>query len=110
MLSLRWRSCRTNHRTSNSRVERGRESHPVGTSYYHAPPQPRRCRPGRPDAVWPDRETMDDQNFEMKEGDVVVISENTPHAGRTLGEDAVFYEVFAPLRVQNLVGFIGKAF
>jgi hypothetical protein len=41
---------------------------------------------------------------------VVVISENTLHAGRTLGEDAVFYEVFAPLRVQNLVGFIGKAF
>jgi quercetin dioxygenase-like cupin family protein len=54
--------------------------------------------------------TIDDQTFEMKEGDVAVIPENTPHTGRTLGEDAVFYEVFAPLRVQNLVGFIGKVF
>ena len=54
--------------------------------------------------------TIDDQKFEMQEGDVAVIPENTPHTGRTLGDDAVFYEVFAPLRVQNLVGFIGKVF
>lgn len=54
--------------------------------------------------------TIDGEKFEMAEGDVAVIPKDTPHHGRTLGEDAVFYEVFAPLRVQNLVGFIGKVF
>jgi mannose-6-phosphate isomerase-like protein (cupin superfamily) len=54
--------------------------------------------------------TIDDKSFEMEEGDVAVIPQHTLHSGRTLGADAVFYEVFAPLRVQNLVGFIGKVF
>lgn len=54
--------------------------------------------------------TIEDQNFEIKEGDVAVIPQHTPHMGRTMGEDAVFYEVFAPLRVQNLIGFIGRVF
>lgn len=54
--------------------------------------------------------TIDDQAFEMQEGDVAIIPKHTLHTGRTLDEDAVFYEIFAPLRVQNLVGFIGKVF
>ncbi|WP_166396185.1 cupin domain-containing protein [Rubrobacter marinus] len=54
--------------------------------------------------------TIDGEEYEMAEGDVAVIPKGVSHHGRTLGEDAVFYEVFAPLRVQNLVGFIGKVF
>lgn len=54
--------------------------------------------------------TVDGDKFEMAEGDVAVIPKSTHHHGRTLDQDAVFYEVFAPLRVQNLVGFIGRVF
>lgn len=53
---------------------------------------------------------IDGDTFEVSEGDVAVIPRGTPHYGRTLGENASFYEVFSPLRVQNLVGFIGKVF
>lgn len=54
--------------------------------------------------------TIDGEKFEMAECDVAVIPKDTPHHGRTLSQNAVFYEVFAPLRVQNLVGFIGRVF
>ena len=54
--------------------------------------------------------TVADETYAMREGDVAVIPINTPHSSRSLEDDAVFFEVFAPLRIQNLVGFIGKLF
>jgi mannose-6-phosphate isomerase-like protein (cupin superfamily) len=42
-------------------------------------------------------------------GDVVVIPRGVPHSGRSIEGEASFIEVFAPTRIENLVGFLGGA-
>ena len=56
------------------------------------------------------RWTIDDEEVILRPGDVVVIPVGVSHTGVSMGEPASFYEVFAPLRIQNLVGFVGKIF
>jgi quercetin dioxygenase-like cupin family protein len=56
------------------------------------------------------RWTIDDEEVILRPGDVAVIPEGVSHAGVSMGEPASFYEVFAPLRIQYLVGFVGKLF
>ena len=52
--------------------------------------------------------TIDGQRLHLGVGDVAIIPRHVPHSGRSLGADARFVEVFAPARVQNLVGFLGR--
>ena len=52
------------------------------------------------------------ESFRLAAGDVCAIPAGTPHCFRSLaGEPEVtFIETFSPMRVQNLVGFLGKVF
>lgn len=43
----------------------------------------------------------------LREGDVAIVPKNTPHSGRSIEGEAIFIEVFAPLRIQNLIGALG---
>ncbi len=43
-------------------------------------------------------------------GDVAVIPQGVSHSAESIGEPASFYEVFTPLRIQNLIGFVGNEF
>ena len=52
----------------------------------------------------------DQESTEVRKGDIIVIPQNVPHWLESVGCEAQFYEVFAPRRVQNLIGFIGKIF
>jgi mannose-6-phosphate isomerase-like protein (cupin superfamily) len=51
--------------------------------------------------------TVAGQVLTLHAGDVMVIPRHVVHSGRSTGADAEFIEVFAPARVQNLVGFLG---
>jgi quercetin dioxygenase-like cupin family protein len=53
---------------------------------------------------------IEDREYLMRKGDIAVIPIDTLHSGQTTGQNAIFYEIFSPLRVQNLIGFIGKVF
>jgi quercetin dioxygenase-like cupin family protein len=49
-----------------------------------------------------------DEEKEVGPGDLLIIPSNWIHAFRQLGdEDVVFYEAFAPIRLEYLVGFKG---
>jgi len=49
-----------------------------------------------------------DEEQEVGPGNLVVIASNQVHAFRQLGDDdVVFYECFAPIRLEYLVGFKG---
>jgi quercetin dioxygenase-like cupin family protein len=49
-----------------------------------------------------------DEEREVGAGDLLVIASNQVHAFRQLGtEDVVFYEAFAPIRLEYLIGFKG---
>ena len=43
----------------------------------------------------------------LAEGDVVVIPRGVEHSGHSIEGEATFIEVFAPTRIENLVGFLG---
>ncbi|MEU1981884.1 cupin domain-containing protein [Nocardia sp. NPDC019395] len=45
----------------------------------------------------------------LEVGDVVVIPRGVEHSGRSIEGEATFLEVFAPARIENLVGFLGGA-
>ena len=51
--------------------------------------------------------TVGGEVLELREGDVAIVPKGTPHSGRSLEAEAVFLEVFSPLRVENLVGALG---
>jgi mannose-6-phosphate isomerase-like protein (cupin superfamily) len=53
---------------------------------------------------------VEEEEIILEKDQVCVIPPATPHYGESLGEDALFYEVFAPVRFQNLIGFLGKIF
>jgi quercetin dioxygenase-like cupin family protein len=49
-----------------------------------------------------------DEESEVGPGSLLIIASNYPHAFRQLGdEDVVFYECFAPIRLEYLIGFKG---
>jgi mannose-6-phosphate isomerase-like protein (cupin superfamily) len=50
------------------------------------------------------------ETVRMKPGDVCLIPAKTEHCFETVGVDALLIEVFAPMRLQNLVWFLGKNF
>ena len=45
--------------------------------------------------------------LELSGGDVAIVPRGAVHGGRSLEGVAEFVEVFAPLRIENLVGFLG---
>jgi unsaturated pyranuronate lyase len=54
------------------------------------------------------RATVADEEREVGPGSILVIPSDWAHAFRQLGEeDVVFYEAFAPIRLEYLVGFKG---
>ncbi|GAB6902221.1 cupin domain-containing protein [Kineosporia succinea] len=42
----------------------------------------------------------------LRTGDVVIIPRGVPHSGRSVEGEATFIEIFAPARVENLLGFL----
>lgn len=54
--------------------------------------------------------TIADETIRVKAGDVCIIPMATDHCFKTIAGEAVLLEVFGPMRVQNLVGFLGKIF
>ena len=54
--------------------------------------------------------TIGDEEVILRPGDVLIIPVGVSHTGESMGEPAIFYEVFAPPRMQYLVGFVGKPF
>ena len=53
---------------------------------------------------------IDGESLRLSAGEVCVIPSATPHCFRSLAGEALFIETFAPMRVQNLVGYLGKIF
>jgi mannose-6-phosphate isomerase-like protein (cupin superfamily) len=51
--------------------------------------------------------TVAGQETVLQEGDVVLIPRGVEHSGRSIEGEATFVEIFAPGRVENLVGFLG---
>lgn len=51
-----------------------------------------------------------DERFEARPGDVVVIPRGVEHRFETIDGTVEIFEIFAPMRPQNLVGFIGQTF
>lgn len=49
------------------------------------------------------------QEMELSAGDVAVVPRGVEHGGRSIEGEATFIEVFAPLRLENLFGFLGGA-
>ena len=53
---------------------------------------------------------IDGDDFTLEKDDICVIPISALHYGESIGGDAMFYEFFAPVRIQNLIGFLGKTF
>lgn len=53
--------------------------------------------------------TVSGEVMELRAGDVCVVPRHAVHSGRSLEGEATFVEVFAPLRVENLLGFLGPS-
>lgn len=53
--------------------------------------------------------TVAGQEMELGVGDVVVVPRGIEHSGHSIENEATFVEVFAPLRIENLLGFLGGA-
>lgn len=51
--------------------------------------------------------TIGDQEMELGVGDIAIIPRGVRHSGHSLTGEASFIEVFAPLRLENLLGFLG---
>lgn len=51
--------------------------------------------------------TIGGEKMILSAGDVAIVPEGVPHSGRSLEGEAVYIEVFSPLRVENLIGALG---
>ncbi|MRJ75797.1 cupin domain-containing protein [Aeromicrobium sp. SMF47] len=51
--------------------------------------------------------TIDGTDLTLSAGDVAIVPRGAVHGGHSIEGEAVFVEVFAPLRIENLVGFLG---
>ena len=47
------------------------------------------------------------ESLVLRAGDVAVVPRGVEHSGESIEGEATFVEVFAPLLVQNLIGFLG---
>ncbi len=53
--------------------------------------------------------TIGDESSTLGPGDVAVIPRGVVHSGESIAGTAVFIEVFAPLRLENIFGFLGDS-
>ncbi len=53
--------------------------------------------------------TIAGQDMQFGVGDVAVVPRGVEHGGHSIEGEATFVEVFAPLRLENLLGFLGGA-
>lgn len=53
---------------------------------------------------------IDGERHEVGPGDICVLPIGTPHSFQTIEGEVELVEIFAPMRVQNLIGFVGKVF
>jgi len=51
-----------------------------------------------------------DESVELKAGDVCVVPMGIEHRFVTIEGVVELFEIFAPMRVQNLIGFLGRIF
>lgn len=51
--------------------------------------------------------TIDDTEMVLAAGDVAVVPRHAVHGGRSIEGEAVFVEVFSPMRLDLLPGFLG---
>jgi mannose-6-phosphate isomerase-like protein (cupin superfamily) len=51
--------------------------------------------------------TIGAETMELGPGDIAIVPRGTAHSGRSLAGDAVYLEVFSPLRIENLIGALG---
>lgn len=51
--------------------------------------------------------TIDDTKMVLSAGDIAVVPRHAVHGGRSIEGEAVFVEVFSPMRVDLLPGFLG---
>ena len=54
--------------------------------------------------------TIGGETSTLREGDVAVVPRGVLHSGESITGEAVFIEVFTPLRIENLLGFLGESF
>lgn len=52
--------------------------------------------------------TIDGTEMTLSAGDVALVSRGSVHGGRSIEGEAVFVEVFTPLKVDLLPGFLGS--
>jgi len=53
--------------------------------------------------------TIGGETLSLKAGDVAFVPRGIEHSGESVAGEAVFIEVFAPLRVENMVGYLGES-
>lgn len=51
-----------------------------------------------------------DEHHEVKAGDICIVPIGIEHSFESIEGDVELFEIFAPMRVQNLIGFVGKIF
>ncbi len=54
--------------------------------------------------------TVGSETFVLRAGEICAMPAGTKHCFRSIAGEAKFLETFAPGRIQNLVGFLGKIF
>ena len=52
--------------------------------------------------------TIGGETLRLRAGDVAVVPRGVEHSGQSIAGEAIFIEVFAPLRVENMLGFLGS--
>lgn len=52
--------------------------------------------------------TIGGDKLSLRGGDVAMVPRGVEHSGRSIAGEAVFIEIFAPRRVENLLGFLGE--
>jgi mannose-6-phosphate isomerase-like protein (cupin superfamily) len=53
---------------------------------------------------------IEDTSHEVGPGDICIVPTGTPHSFESIEGEVELIEIFAPMRVQNLVGFVGRVF
>ncbi len=54
--------------------------------------------------------TIGPETFRMRPGAVCAIPAGAVHQFQSIADEALFIETFSPMRVQNLIGFLGRIF
>ena len=98
-----------NYRRSVSGLELGvnsiRWEHPSGTTPHTHPDAEQAILVVDGSMEW----LIGGEVVQLEAGSVAVVPRGVEHCGHTTGASARFYEVFAPARIENLVGFLGRS-